>query len=103
VCTRGRRKAGSLPDHKLVVAATINMIWIRGRKDIVCNVAAHVIDIVLPLDRCWHALDLADQVTFIEDAACISIALDVIFGSGPCPLGAPFDARARSAVVVSAL
>jgi hypothetical protein len=98
-----KRNVGHLPDHKLVVAATVDMIRIRGRENVIRNVAAHIIDIILPLDRRRHALDLADQVTFIENATCIRIALDVVFGSSPCPLRAPFDARAGSAVEVGAL
>jgi hypothetical protein len=92
-----------LPDHELVVSAAVNVIGIRRCENVICNVAAHVVGVVFPFDRGRHALDLADQIAFVEDAACICIALDIILAAVPGPLGAPLDAGARCTVVVCAL
>jgi hypothetical protein len=79
------------------------MIRIRRGKNVIRNVAAHVVYIVLPLNRRRHALDLADQVTLVENATRICIALDVVLGTGPSPLRAPLDASARCTVEIRAL
>lgn len=96
-------KSGYIPDHDLVVARTVNVIWISGSEDVVRDVATHAIDIVFPLDGCGHALDVADELTLCEDLACVDVAFDIVLTTLPGPCGAPLDARAGSAVKVRAL
>jgi hypothetical protein len=92
-----------VPNHQLIIPTAVNMIRILSREHIIRNIASHVVHIVLPLQRRRHALHIANDVSLVQDLACVRIALDIVLGAVPGPLCAPFNARTRSTVVVCAL
>lgn len=79
------------------------MIRIRRSEDIISNIAANIIRVVVPLNSRGHSLDPADRIALLEYNAGIDITLYVIFSASPGPCGAPFDAVPGSAFVVCAL
>lgn len=94
---------GFLPDHDLVVSRAVDVVWVRSSEDVVCDVAAHAVDIILPLDLCGHALDLAHKLALGEDLSCVDIALNIVLGALPGPCRAKLDTRTGGSVEVGAL
>ena len=92
-----------MPDHDLVVSRAVDVVGVSGSEDVVCDVAAHAVDIILPLDLCGHALDLAQKLALCEDLSCVNIALNIVLGALPGPCRAKLDTRAGGAVEVRAL
>jgi hypothetical protein len=82
-----------LPDHQLIVAATIYVVRIRRREHIIRNITPYVARLVIPPGNVrGHLLGLADQYTLVQDLASVRVALNIVLATGPCPLGAPLDA-----------
>lgn len=79
------------------------MVGVRRSEDIVCDIAAHGVHIILPLDRRGHALHFTDNLALGQDASSIRITLDVVLTASPGPVSAPLDTGSGSAIEVGAL
>jgi len=53
-----------LPDHKLVIATTIDVVGIRCGEDIVGNISSKTGSVITPINGGWQALHFANQVAF---------------------------------------
>jgi len=92
-----------VPNHQLVVATAVDVVWVYGRKDVVRDITTHVVRVISPGNVRWHAFDLADNFTLVQDLSSVRITLDIVLAAGPSPLSAPFDTGSRGSIEVGAL
>lgn len=98
------RENYGVPDHQFVVSTTVDMVWIFCCEDIISNVRAYIAcSVVAPVHLRLQFFDCPDFIALCQDATCIDIALNVVLGSLPRPVGAPLDTRSGWSFIVSAL